>query len=98
MHCANQSKPPRGLEQYTRYFCGDTSDPRALKETEPQRLGLYKLVASLIRAFAEIADESKEAGFKEAAFQSIREEVKLYTELRDAIKISSGDFIDLRAV
>lgn len=89
-------KPPRGKEQYIRYFCGDTSDPAALKETEPQRLGLYTLVASLIRAFAEVADEGEAAGFKASVFESIRDEVKFYTNLRDDIKIASGDFIDLK--
>ncbi len=47
---------------YLRYFCAkDTADVDALKENEPRRIALYKLTASLLRAFASIANELPEA-------------------------------------
>jgi len=44
-------------------FVGDTEYKDSLKDTEPQRFALYKLVTILIRAYANIADEMDEAGY-----------------------------------
>ncbi len=34
--------PPRELEQYLHYFCGDANDVHALSDTEPLRVSFYK--------------------------------------------------------
>ncbi len=55
--------PPRDTTAYLHYFCAkDTADKDALKENEPRRVALYKLTASLLRAFANLANELPEAG------------------------------------
>ena len=61
--------PPREMEQYLHYFCGDATNPNALKETEPLRISFYKSVASFVRAFADIAQDLTEAGYTDAEAQ-----------------------------
>ncbi|PHN04393.1 restriction endonuclease subunit R [Flavilitoribacter nigricans DSM 23189 = NBRC 102662] len=89
-------EPPKGQIQFQHYFVGDPENPDALKDTEPRRVALYKAVVSLIRAYANIADEMEEVGYPEATAQRIKEEVKYYENLRKEIQIASGDYIDLK--
>src|SRR5690554_5964743 len=79
-------EPPRGTKEFIHYFCGNTEIPEDLKATEPQRTTLYKKTVSLIRAYANIADEMVEAGYTESEVHSIKKEVELYKNLRDDIK------------
>ena len=90
--------PPRDMPAHHRYFCGsaDEINKAALKESEPKRLLLYKLVASLLRAYANLANEMPEAGFSEAEAQSIKAELKHFEDVRTAVKLKSGDYIDLK--
>jgi type I restriction enzyme R subunit len=87
---------PRDLEQYVKYFCKDTEDKEALKETEEIRLTFYKAVVALIRAYNNAAAEMKEAGYTDKEAEQIKRKVDEYTELRNAIKIASADYIDLK--
>ncbi len=87
---------PKNNINYQHYFCGDTSNKEALKENEPRRIALYKLTVTLIRAYANLANEFIEAGYTKEEFQTIKEEVIYYTEIRDLIRNSSGDYIDLK--
>jgi type I restriction enzyme R subunit len=50
----------------------------------------------LIRAYANLANEFTEAGYSQGEFETIKKEVIYYTEIRDLIKNSSGDYIDLK--
>jgi type I restriction enzyme, R subunit len=88
--------PPREIEQYIHFFCGNTENPEALKNTEEKRLTFYKAVVSLIRAYNNIAPEMIEAGYTELEAERIKKKVNEYTELRNAIKAASGDYIDLK--
>ena len=49
--------PPREVEQFLHYFCGDAANPNALTETEPLRISFYKAVATFVRAYAAIAQD-----------------------------------------
>lgn len=89
-------EPPKGDIQFQHYFVGDSEKPDDLKDTEPRRIALYKAVISLIRAYANIADEMIEAGFSIEDNYSIKTEVKYYENLRKEIQIASGDYIDLK--
>ena len=93
--CEAVSEPKNNID-YQHYFCGDTSNKEALKENEPKRVALYKLTVTLIRAYANLANEFLEAGYSESEFQTIKQEVTYYTQIRDLIKNSSGDYIDLK--
>jgi len=87
---------PKQIEQYIKYFCKDTNSKEALKETEELRLTFYKAVVALIRAFNNVAAEMKEAGYAEKEVDNIKNKVIEYTELRNAIKMASADYIDLK--
>ncbi|SOC24369.1 type I restriction endonuclease subunit R [Stappia indica] len=90
-------EPPRDTLAYQRFFCAkDTTDKAALKENEPKRLTLYRLVASLLRAYADVANEMDEAGYSEAEVASIKADVDHFEKVRNEVKLSSGDYIDLK--
>lgn len=82
---------------YIHYFCGDSSQSaELLKETEPRRVNLYKLTLGLIRAYTNIADEMKEAGYTSKETEQIKKDVVFYENLRKEIQLASGDYIDLK--
>ena len=88
---------PRDQAAYFHYFCSTVSgDAAQLKANEPRRLDLYKLVGALLRAFAAIANDMEEAGFSDAEARAIREEVTFFEQLRAAVKLHSGDAVDLK--
>ncbi|TDB58543.1 type I restriction endonuclease subunit R [Arundinibacter roseus] len=89
-------EPPRGDLEHKHYFCGNSSNPDDLKDTEPRREMLYKLTVQLIRAYANIADEMKEAGYSEREIEAIKADVKHFENLRQEIQLASGDYIDLK--
>lgn len=88
--------PPREIEQWIRFFCGNTEDENALKETEEKRLTFYKSVVSLIRAYNNAAPEMLDIGYTQIEADRIQSQVLDYTKLRDVIKHASGDYIDLK--
>ncbi len=89
--------PPKDTVDYLRYFCAeDTSDKDALKDNEPKRIALYKLVASLVRAYAALANELPEAGYSGPEIEALRREVAYYEQVRSEVKLASGDYIDLK--
>jgi type I restriction enzyme, R subunit len=89
--------PPRDTAAYIRFFCGrDTADKNALKENEPKRLMLYKLAASLLRAYADIASELIGAGYCNTDVPTIKAEVDHYEKVRNEVKLASADYIDLK--
>ncbi|MFZ5948426.1 MAG: type I restriction endonuclease subunit R [Stygiobacter sp.] len=90
-------QPPKDTLQYIRYFCGNPENPNALKETEVRRIALYKGVASLVRAYANIADEIEQAGYTADEIQNLKKDLNFYIDLRDEIKRASGEVIDLKS-
>jgi len=89
--------PPSGSAAYLRYFCAAASGNAAqLKENEPKRLALYKHTASLLRAFANLANELAEAGYSEIEIVALKAELDHYARVRDEVKLASGDYIDLK--
>lgn len=90
-------KPPQSDLEYIHYFCGNTEIPGELKEREPQRVALYKATSSLVRAFANIADDLEDAGYNNSDISQIKADIKSYLNLRDVIRNASGETIDLKA-
>jgi type I restriction enzyme, R subunit len=89
---------PRDSAAYLRYFCAkESGNAEQLKNNEPKRLKLYKFVAALLRAYAGIASELGEAGYKPDEIVKIKGEVDHYSKVRDEVKLASGDYIDLKA-
>ncbi|MDQ2831086.1 MAG: restriction endonuclease subunit R, partial [Chloroflexota bacterium] len=88
---------PRDTAAYLRYFCAAASgDAAQLKANEPRRLALYRLTAALLRAYAALAPELVEAGYSAADIALLRAETEHYSKARDEVKLSSGDYIDLK--
>ncbi|MSQ99002.1 MAG: type I restriction endonuclease subunit R [Xanthomonadales bacterium] len=90
-------EPPRDEEAYLRCFSAPSDDPAGLKDKEPRRVALYKQVASLIRAYANLANEMRQAGYADAEAQAIKAEVSYYEQVRGAVKLHSADAIDMKA-
>jgi type I restriction enzyme R subunit len=89
--------PPKDSLAHIRYFCGkNTENPEELKRTEPRRVALYKLTISLIRAYANISDDMKKAGYNDSEIEQIKNDIKHFENLRKEIQIASGDYIDLK--
>ena len=89
-------RPPRELEQYLHYFCGQSADPNALAETEPLRISFYKAVADYVRAFAAVSQDLTDAGYSDAEAATVRKEVSFYHEVRSAVKKVSGEELDIK--
>ncbi|WP_254510289.1 type I restriction endonuclease subunit R [Anatilimnocola floriformis] len=90
-------EPPRDTAAYVRFFCAMASgDAEQLKDNEPKRVALYKLVAALVRAYANLANEMAEAGYSEAQAREIKDEVGHYEKVREEVKLASGDYIDMK--
>lgn len=90
-------EPPKDELAYIHYFCGNTEIPTDLEEREPQRSALYKAVASLVRAYANLADELEEAGYTTADIARIKMQVDQYLKLREIIRNAAGEKLDLKA-
>jgi type I restriction enzyme R subunit len=90
-------EPPGSELEHIHYFCGNTEIPDDLKEHEPQRAALYKAVASLLRAYGNIADELEAAGYSEADILLNKQELNRYVKLREIIRRASGETLDLKA-
>jgi type I restriction enzyme R subunit len=88
---------PKGELEYIQYFCGNTEIPEDLKEKEQQRFGLYKGVATLIRAFGALFGELQDAGYSPSDEEHIKARVNHYKDLREVIKNASGETIDLKS-
>ena len=88
---------PRDTAAYIRYFCSNgTGSASALKDNEQKRLALYKATVSLLRSYADIANEMLEASYSAAEAESIKNEVKYYESVRNEVRLASGDYIDLK--
>jgi type I restriction enzyme R subunit len=90
-------EPPKGELEYIHFFCGNTEIPSDLKEREPQRAALYKATASLVRAYANIADEMDAAGYSAADVSRIKKQVEHYLNARDTVRLASNENLDLKA-
>ncbi|MBV5311161.1 type I restriction endonuclease subunit R [Chromatium okenii] len=87
---------PREVEQFLHYFCGDATNPDALNATEPLRVSFYQAVARYARTFAELAQNLSEAGYSTIESTALQKEVAFYIEIRTAIKLHSGETLDLK--
>ena len=84
--------PPRDTAAYLRFFCPAESG----EDHERKRVTLYKLAGSFLRAYANLANEMREAGYADAEARAIKDEVAHYEKVRREIKLASGDYIDLK--
>lgn len=90
-------EPPKETIDYIDFFCGDSEKPEELENTKQRRVALYKLTSTLVRAYANLANEMAEAGYSKKEAEQIKGEVQYYESVRTEIKLASGDHIDLKA-
>ena len=90
-------EPPRDTAAYLRFFCAaESGNAGQLKANEPKRVTLYRLAAAFLRAYANLANEMRQAGYSDAEAQQIKAEVDHYEKVRQEVKLASGDYIDLK--
>jgi type I restriction enzyme R subunit len=90
-------EPPKGELEHIHYFCGNTEVPTDLQERETQRAALYKATASLVRAYANLADELESAGYSSSDITRIKQQLERYLNIREIIRKASGESLDLKA-
>lgn len=93
--CEHVEPPKRDLD-YIRYFCGNPEQEGDLKATEVRRTALYKHTVALIRAYANIAAEMKEAGYTDHEIDRIKKTLENYLRLREIIRKASGETLDMK--
>lgn len=90
-------EPPQDTAAYLTFFgAASSEDKEALKEAEPKRVMLYKLAATFLRAYANLASEMTEAGYTEVGAREIKAEVTHYEKVRGEVKLASGDYVDMK--
>ena len=90
-------EPPYDSAAYLRFFCAaESGNAQQLKDNEPQRVALYKLTVAFLRAYANLANEMREAGYSDVETQKIKAEVDHYEKVRQEVKLASGDYIDMK--
>ncbi|GCE20934.1 restriction endonuclease [Dictyobacter kobayashii] len=95
--CDEAVDPPQDTLDYLRYFCANgTSDPTGLQDTEPRRGMLYKLTATLLRSFTNLANDLPEAGYSPQEIEILKKEVRHYEMVCAEVKNFAGDNVDLK--
>lgn len=89
-------RPPRELENFLAFFCGDASSPEALADTATLRDSLYVLTARLLRYYGDIAQNLTEAGYSPAEIREMEADCRFFAELREAVKKHAGEELDLK--
>ena len=100
--------PPKSLDEYCDYFIArdeaqNGTRPGAEPGGETQRPGdsqlredFYQACIAAVRAWSDIAQETDEAGYSPAEAAALKEKVRNYDMLREAIMKRAGDFVDLK--
>ncbi len=90
-------EPPGDANAYRRYFCTEESgNAERLARNETKRVTLYRLVAAYLRAYSNLANELRQAGYTDADAAEIRREVGHYEKVRQEVKLASGDYVDMK--
>ena len=84
-------------EALKKYFvASNAGDLEALQKSEGKRINLYKQVTSVIRAYGNVCGFETDAGYSEAEFKKIKEEIERFEEIKRFVKLASGDYVDLK--
>lgn len=92
---------PQTREGFFAYFVYQEStapeDQSAECEANAEkREKLYKLVSTLVRRYIDIANDMAKAGYSPTEAAEIKKQVDFYNDLKDEIKLKSGDTLDLK--
>lgn len=90
-------EPPKNTLQYQQYFCSrEQGNAEQIKANEPKRVALYKAVAAVTRAYANLANEMNAAGYSDAEASAIKDEIAHYANVRDEVKLGAGENVDFK--
>ena len=92
---------PQTREAYFAYFVYAETTPieEQQKECEAnanKRETFYKFVSRLVRRYIDLANEMEAAGFTAEEAADIKKQVDYYNDIKDEIKLKSGDALDLK--
>ena len=92
---------PQTREAYFAYFVYAETTPieEQQKECEAnanKRETFYKLVSRLVRRYIDLANEMEAAEFTAEEAADIKKQVDYYNDIKDEIKLKSGDALDLK--
>ncbi|MDR0799235.1 MAG: DEAD/DEAH box helicase family protein, partial [Dysgonamonadaceae bacterium] len=92
---------PQTREAFFSYFVYSETTPVENQSAESEanaekREKLYKMVNTLIRRYIDIANEMAAAGYTPQEAAEIKKQVDFYNDLKDEIKLKSGDALDLK--
>ena len=88
---------PKGTLQHQHYFVStEPGDADQLKANEQRRIELYMVVARLVRAYANLANDMATAGYSDVEAVQIKGDVAHYVAVRDEVKLGAGENIDLK--
>ncbi len=90
-------EPPKETLNYIRYFCGNSEVVGDLEATVQKRHALYQLTATLVRAYANIANDMEAAGYNDQQTRNIKSRVEYFKDASDIVKNASGEYLDLKA-
>ncbi len=89
--------PPKGELEQILFFCGNSEIASELEERAPLRTHLYRQAAVLVRAYANMKDELREAGYSSEQVAEISRFVNHTVKLRDTVRHASQETLDLKA-
>ena len=92
---------PQTRESYFAYFAYSETTPADAQQAECEanankRETFYKLVSRLVRRFIDLANEMEAAGYTVEEAKDIKRQVDYYNNIKDEIKLKSGDALDLK--
>lgn len=88
---------PKNTLQYQQYFCAaEQGNADQLKVNEPKRVELYKAVAAVTRAYANLANDMTAAGYSVAEAAAIKTEIAHYVDVRAEVKLGAGEDVDFK--
>ena len=92
---------PQTQAGYFAYFVYSETTPVEAQQAEceanaAKRETFYKLVSVLVRRYIDIANEMAAAGYTKEETEHIKQQVDYFNDLKDEIKLKSGDALDLK--
>ncbi|WP_019345315.1 type I restriction endonuclease subunit R [Mycolicibacterium conceptionense] len=88
---------PKSTLHYQQYFCAlEQGNAIQLKANEPKRVELYKAVAAVTRAYANLANDMTTAGYSAAEAEAIKSEIAHYVDVRAEVKLGAGEDVDFK--
>ncbi|OZE80087.1 restriction endonuclease subunit R [Rhodococcus sp. 15-649-1-2] len=89
--------PPKSTLQHQQYFCAaEQGNAEQLKANEPKRVELYKAVAAVTRAYANLANDMSATGYSVAEAGAIKSEIAHYIDVRAEVKLGAGENVDFK--